>query len=126
VHPILKTKILLLMKENAYDKALTIQKFDQVMVFNGQDLQDINRKAYGGPAFQAIEKIEHDNPTLYQLVLELLHQYMYVIYPLKMMDDSLVKISQEIIEIAKYNLGIQTKLMLNERADDIVYKLKLY
>lgn len=126
LHPILKTKILLLMKARRYDKALTVQKFDQVMVFNGKELQDINIKAYGGPAFSEIESIENDNPTLYQLVLELLHQYLYVIYPFRNSEAELIEISTQIIEIAKFNLGMQSELIPNGLADEIVYKLKLY
>ncbi|RBW71565.1 tetratricopeptide repeat protein [Bacillus taeanensis] len=81
--PFLKSMILQSLREKNIDEAILIHKCNKKMTVYPNKLQDVFKDEYVLPVKQLLnEHIEHQNPTLYGLNLQIWLHYLYAIYPL--------------------------------------------
>jgi hypothetical protein len=81
--PFLKSMILQSLKEKNIDEEIIIHKCNKKMAVYPNELQDVFKDEYVLPIKKLLNKhIEHENPTLYGLSLQIWLHYLYAIYPL--------------------------------------------
>ncbi|WP_112181523.1 MULTISPECIES: hypothetical protein [Paraliobacillus] len=81
VHPVIKTSILGLLQAESIDQDINIEKFSKVMVINPSTYPFIMDHPFRNDIRKSLEKLEQDNPTLFELADQLLYRYLYVRYP---------------------------------------------
>lgn len=81
VHPVIKTIILEEIKKQQTDSEVNIQKFGKHITIVPNHLKSFDQLDYVQALLNAAEEIEHQNPSLSQLMKTLIFHYSYVMYP---------------------------------------------
>ncbi|ASK63042.1 hypothetical protein CFK37_13255 [Virgibacillus phasianinus] len=109
VHPVTKTAIFLWLKDSGCDEDVHIHKLDMQAEINPSQITDIQANGTYKQILLLINKIESNNPTLYQLMEVLLYRYIYVRFPIMPASDDVEKIAKALTVIGETNLGVRTK-----------------
>ncbi|MBU8905078.1 DUF3196 family protein [Desertibacillus haloalkaliphilus] len=81
--PILKTMVLQMIKEEGIDDTVTVHKFDQTISIKADELEDVLHSELGLRVLNRLsEEVEHENPSLYEMMVELWWHYLIALYPL--------------------------------------------
>ncbi|MFD1065410.1 tetratricopeptide repeat protein [Oceanobacillus locisalsi] len=81
IHPVIKTAVLKWLRDAGVDRSVHIHKFETNMIMQPSKLTKIsNEKSYIMIMEELEEKVK-DNPTLYNLIGQLVYRYFYVSYP---------------------------------------------
>ena len=81
VHPVVKTKILEVLKERNLTEKLTVEKFGREIEICPAQLVDIKEQELFQTILDKLSEVEQNDPTLYALIEQLVYQYHYVRYP---------------------------------------------
>ena len=108
IHPIIKTALLVWMKDKNYSDVVEIHKFSANMSVKPSELPYLKESKYFKEILQVMQDVEQNNPTLFQLLEQLLYRYIYVIYPFMPPDEDLIEIGQAIKNIGSQYLHLHT------------------
>ena len=108
VHPVIKTSLLIWLKENNVSDEIEIHKFSLSMGIVPFDLEDMKDNDIYNKILFILRDMEQENPTLFQLLKQLLYRYVYVIYPFMPPFEEVDEIAEAIKKIGKQNLHIPT------------------
>lgn len=121
VHPVIKTKLLELYIYHQYKEAITIEKFGKEETIIPSGLVYSDETNLVKELMQSIEHIEQSNPSLFDIMEELIKQYMYVMYPFQKDFTDITSIREAFIIVGKKHLSsiIQMKQVDDETATHI-------
>lgn len=82
VHPVVKTMLLQVLKEQEIFRKIDIHKFDREMTVIPLELNDLSEQLFVRDVLNKLEDhLSNENPTLYEAVKELWLRFLYVLYP---------------------------------------------
>lgn len=82
-HPIAKTLVLQLLVNNQIDEEIEVEKFKETIVVNPSNLEDPSSSKSTNQILSLLEeKLQHNNPSLYETAKDLLLRHLFVLYPL--------------------------------------------
>ncbi|MCA1031956.1 tetratricopeptide repeat protein [Bacillus timonensis] len=88
-HPVLKTMILHLLIENEVNSEITVNKFDQTLTVIPSDLSPLTEGDFIQKVIKILEdKIGHENPSLFEVMKEILIRHLYVLFPFNPENDN--------------------------------------
>lgn len=109
VHPVVKTKIIMWLKEVSNNNEVKVEKFGKVMKFIPKKLLHFKQQEGYIIVKKSLQQVEQKDPSLYRLALQLLNHYYYVMYPMLISKKDADFISEAILAIIKTDLNIQDK-----------------
>lgn len=121
VHPVVKTAILLLLKEKQYHQEVEVEKFEHSICIHPENVVPIDDHPLYQETVLLASDLEQKNPTLYTMVKQLLYQYIYVKYPFTFSVDKANEVAAACIYLAATYLNIdcvhpseETKIYIEE------------
>ncbi|WP_339228307.1 tetratricopeptide repeat protein [Oceanobacillus sp. FSL K6-2867] len=108
VHPVIKTALLIWMKESNVSDEVEIHKFSLSMGIVPLKLEDIKSNNIYNQILVILRNMEQENPTLFQLLKQLLYRYVYVVYPFMPTNKEVGDIAEAIKKIGEQYLHIPT------------------
>ncbi|WP_243386138.1 tetratricopeptide repeat protein [Bacillus kexueae] len=82
VHPIVKTMLLQVLKEQEIFRKLVVKKFEQEMTVIPLELKDLSEDIFVQRVLNRLEdELSNENPTLFESLKDLWLRFLYVMYP---------------------------------------------
>lgn len=117
VHPVIKTNLLEQLNKHHYNESIKIEKFGEVMTVAPSQLLAWDQEMQIDVLLESVEEIEHENPTLYQVIKELMYDYCYVMYPFKINVVDPDALQQAFLTIGRSHLSLDTATDLEALED---------
>lgn len=106
VHPVTKTTIFNWLKDSEISEKVEIEKFGETVTVNPEEVTKISNHPILQKTLFYLVDIEQENPSLYELIEDLLTRYTYVKYPLFYEEDDANMVAKALIYIGKKNLHL--------------------
>lgn len=106
IHPVIKTAIIYLLRDNHVAKSVTIHKFDTDISVIPVETGEITDSAAFEEILSLVKDIEFENPTLYAVIKQILHHYLFVLYPITPHKEVVYLIAEALRLIGKEYLNI--------------------
>ncbi|WP_449537162.1 tetratricopeptide repeat protein [Ferdinandcohnia sp. Marseille-Q9671] len=88
-HPIVKTIIMQLLVENKVDMEIEAEKFGEVVTVNPSELEDPSVSPITSRILSILEeKLENENPSLFETAKELWLRHLFVLYPFTLEEEN--------------------------------------
>ncbi|WP_067727256.1 tetratricopeptide repeat protein [Oceanobacillus damuensis] len=123
VHPVIKTAILAWMKDASITDEVEIHKFSLSTHVKPIEIPPIKTNEVYKQIMLLLSEVEQNNPTLFQLLDQLLYRYIYVIYPFMPPSEDVESIMQAIKNIGNQYLHIQIEES-DETSDEVQHYMK--
>src|SRR5699024_12001092 len=81
MNPMIKTDILLEFINHSFSEPIKINKFNQVMQIVPNDISYVWEQAYLEKLISSMEFVEQKDPTLFNIIENLVYHYFYVLFP---------------------------------------------
>lgn len=81
VHPVIKTFILEELQDNNISATVEVEKFGKIIEVIPNQIENYNQQKFVIDLFDMVEEMEQQNPSIAQIMKELIYQYSYVMYP---------------------------------------------
>lgn len=120
VHPVTKTTIFNWLKESEVSEKIEIEKFGETVKVKPEEVMKISKHPTLQKTLYYLVEIEQENPSLYELIEDLLVRYTYVKYPMFYEEDDANMVAEALIYIGKKNLHLPID------ADNISNKVHKY
>ncbi|WP_186576234.1 DUF3196 family protein [Aquibacillus kalidii] len=112
IHPVVKTVIIDCLRIQKVDHPLEIEKWSQYKQINPVLIPSLKDQAFVGRVYDLLEEMEQDNPSLFELIDQMLYRYLYVTYPIAPEDEQIPVIAKalslmgrQFLEVGKQGLG---------------------
>ncbi|RKQ37932.1 tetratricopeptide repeat protein [Oceanobacillus halophilus] len=109
VHPVTKTAIIQWLKASDILKEVAVDKFGVRQFVVPSKLEQIEQSNLVQETLYQLRDIEQENPSLFQLLRKLLHDYAYVVYPIQPQKEDYIHIAKALKIIGEEYLSIHTK-----------------
>lgn len=119
VHPVVKTKILKVLKDKYMKDPVIIEKFGQEKEIHPSELVSIKEQTLYQKTLEALSDIEQNDPTLYFLIEQLLYQYHYIHYPFLIDETEDDRLTKAFIDVGKKHLSL-----IDDVEDDLKEEVK--
>jgi len=106
VHPVIKTELCLWLREARIKEKVNVHKFNKKISFTPADIEDIMELGAFEEIANIIEAIEHQNPTMHEMLHQILYHYAYVLYPLTPPLEDVDDVGQALVKIGEKYLNI--------------------
>ncbi len=116
IHPVVKTTIFSWLRETQYSKEVKITKFEETKILIPSDTDSLTTHSAVIKTIFYLTNIEEENPTLYQMIEEMLIKYIYVNYPILYEE----KEAQYVAEALEYLCKRSLYGELNKNLSDII------
>ena len=117
--PSIKTRILLMLMEHQYSQPVKVEKFGNSKTVHPNQLLPVHQETSYSELLLSIQSIEQNNPTLFNVITELIHQYCYVMYPFNVDEKNIASLESAFLIIGKQHLSLET----TENEDDAMIKV---
>jgi len=114
IHPMIKTNILLEFIKHSHSEPITINKFNQVMKIVPNDISYVWEQAYPEKLISSMEFVEQKDPTLFNIIENLVYHYFYVIFPFEPGQDQFDALQRAFYIVGRNHLALQE---VNEPVD---------
>lgn len=116
VHPITKTTIFNWLKECNFNELVKVKKFGETITIKPEEAIKLGKHPILKKTLFYLVDIEQENPSLYELIEDLLVRYTYVKYPIFYSEEDAYTVAKALIHIGKTNLQlpIQSDNVSNE------------
>ncbi|HLR62627.1 MAG TPA: tetratricopeptide repeat protein [Lentibacillus sp.] len=121
VHPVAKTGVFIWLQEKDFSERVWIHKLGSKYQAAPEDTPKLDSHPIVKQILSSISDEEQKNPTLYRLMEQVLHHYLYVRYPLMPAEDEAPSIAEALMKIGEDYLDIHKGT--TENGDD---SLNLY
>ena len=130
IHPVVKTSVFSWLRETLYPKEVEVTKFNKTKSLIPFDTESLTTHAAVVKTIFYLTNIEEENPTLYQMIEEMLIKYIYVNYPILYDEKEAQHVAEALEYLCKRNLyGEIDKDLSNivkNYMNDIEYCYKVY
>src|SRR5690625_4794238 len=87
--PSIKTRILIMLMEHQYSQPVKVEKFGNSKTVQAHQLLPVDQEMGYSELLLSFQSIEQNNPTLFNVITELIHQYCYFMYPFNLGDKNI-------------------------------------
>lgn len=130
IHPVVKTTIFNWLKEIRYDQEVEVVKFNQSIILTPEKTESLTNNLAVTKTMLHLRTIEEDNPTLYQMIEELLIKYIYVNYPNLYPENDARNVAKALALVSEQSLYGELNKEINNEViafmNDIQYCYKVY
>ncbi|MDC3412497.1 tetratricopeptide repeat protein [Aquibacillus sp. 3ASR75-11] len=124
VHPVVKTAILQWFVEKEVSENIKIEKLNRQKIVKPIQLTDLSNHNTVKQLFFLLSNVEQKNPTLFDLMQQLLNRYLYVLYPFTPEDEHLPIVAQALNQLGSMYLHMETTPIVRSQLDS--QKVKVY
>lgn len=118
IHSVVKTAVFSWLRDKQYAAEVEVVKFNKSKIMTPRHTESLTTDAAVVKTIFHLTNVEEENPTLYQMIEEMLIKYIYVNYPI-LYDESDAKYVAEALEaLCKRNLYGE----LNNNLNDVIKK----
>src|SRR5699024_1201084 len=114
IHPMIKTNILLEIIKHSHSEPITINKYNQVMKQVPNNISYVWKQAYPEKLISSMEFVEQKDPTLFNIIENLVYHYFYVIFPFEPGQDQFDALQRAFYIVGRNHLALQE---VNEPVD---------
>lgn len=125
VHPVIKTGIFVWLKELDYKNKVNVQKFGQSLQVIPKETPNIESSTLYINTMKYLNELEHQNPTLYQLLNQLFTRYLYVQYPLLAKNEDAEIIAKSLKVIGHQMMGNHPADSMQEKGPVTDYMVEI-
>lgn len=130
IHPVVKTTIFNWLFEVEYQKDIEIIKFNKSLILNPSESEGITAHLFVIKTMFYLTKIEAENPTLFQMIEEMLIKYIYVNFPILPNESEAENIAIALEALCKQSLYGEIDIDINKKIEkymnEIAYCYKVY
>lgn len=130
IHPVVKTSIFNWLKIIGVNEEVEVIKFNKSKMLIPSETESLTRNSAVTQTMFHLRKVEEENPTLYQMIEELLIKYVYVNFPIlydKSEGEHVAKALELVSEQSLYGeLDIEISKEVIAYMNDIQYCYKVY
>lgn len=126
VSPVVKTALLLWVKEQTIEKKLRIYKFGKVIELYTSNLPSLDEDIAKREVLFRLRHLENDNPTLYQMIETVFRQYLYVRYPFSINKEDSYFIAKALHIIAKSNLQALDEMPQDDKVKRYIEEIQVF
>ncbi|HLR60360.1 MAG TPA: hypothetical protein VK094_07810 [Pseudogracilibacillus sp.] len=130
IHPVVKTSIFNWLRELDVKSEVEVVKFNQTKTFTPSETASLTKNLAVTKTMLHLRKIEEDNPTLYQMIEELLIKFIYVNYPILYDETDAKKVAIALESVSEQSLYGEHNHELSKEViafmNDIQYCYKVY
>lgn len=110
-HPFLKTMLLTLLKEQEYDKELTVNKFNISLKIIPTELPEINLQPKMKEIVELLrDRLENSNPVLFENIIGLVERIFFISYPFDLQQENTNAWAAAFHLLAQDYLGIEPEI----------------
>jgi tetratricopeptide (TPR) repeat protein len=128
LNPVMKTAILQWFMEQKVNRNIEVKKWTLTKVVNPADLRDIMDSSFAKQVLVYLQDIEHEDPTLFEIIRQILYRFLYVYFPFTPEDEELTYIKEAVLVLGLEYLSIDryhNLLIENEdRREEWVKKIR--
>ncbi|MFD1414031.1 tetratricopeptide repeat protein [Oceanobacillus jeddahense] len=126
VHPVIKTALLKWLKEAGVERSIYIHKFETSIIIQPSELNQISKENSYKTVMEELEKRAEANPTLLNLIKQLVYRYFYVTYPFTPKKSDLFSFAEAVYILGNEYLQIDTQLEdLDRNAESWIESIKI-
>lgn len=126
VHPVIKTALLEWFKETGVERSVYIHKFEAMMVTQPTELIQISEEKSYIDITEELEKRAEANPSLLNLIEQLVYRYFYVTYPFTPKESDMFSFAEAVYILGNDYLQLDLQLdELNETAQSWIESIKI-
>ncbi|QSS99141.1 tetratricopeptide repeat protein [Pontibacillus sp. ALD_SL1] len=107
IEPVIKTALVQWMQEQRVDRKVTVKKLGAEIMVNPVELSDILSHTSARQLLYLLERVEQDNPTLFEFIQQLVFRYMYVRFPIMPEDHELPALAKAFYELGSSSLQLE-------------------
>lgn len=130
IHPVVKTSIFNWLRELDVKSEVEVVKFNKTKTFTPSETASLTKNIAVTKTMLHLRKIEEDNPTLYQMIEELLIKFIYVNYPILYNETDAKKVAIALESVSEQSLYGEYNHELSKEViafmNDIQYCYKVY
>lgn len=130
IHPVVKTSIFNWLRELDVKSEVEVVKFNKTKTFTPSETASLTKNLAVTKTMLHLRKIEEDNPTLYQMIEELLIKFIYVNYPILYDETDAKKVAIALESVSEQSLYGEHNHELSKEViafmNDIQYCYKVY
>lgn len=127
VHPVVKTNILRILQRHQVVQAVEVEKFGERLTIRPKDLPKMDEHPIYQQILRQMSDIEQENPTLFQLVKELLDQFSDVCYPFFYQKEEVIYVARALIHLGQVNLSLHSTIDDDcIKTNDYIKKIEAY
>lgn len=130
IHPVVKTSIFNWLRELDLKSEVEVVKFNQTKTFIPSETASLTKNIAVTKTMLHLRKIEEDNPTLYQMIEELLIKFIYVNYPILYDETDAKVVAMALESVSEQSLYGEHNHELSKEViafmNDIQYCYKVY
>lgn len=131
IHPVTKTTIFNWLKETNFSEIVEVEKFGETVNVIPNEVEKLGKHPIIKKTMFYLVDIEQDNPSLYEMIEDLLIRYTYVKYPIFYCEDDASSVAEALIYIGKKNLYLpvyseKISKKVNDYIKDINHCNELY
>lgn len=115
INPLIKTGILQWFQEQKISTPVLVGKFNHETEISPDSLQDILEHPISNLIMKELEKVEQNNPSLFNFIQQMLYRYLYVYYPFMPKENEIRELSQAFLELGLQYLQIDEPDLIEER-----------
>ncbi|SHG38030.1 tetratricopeptide repeat protein [Ornithinibacillus halophilus] len=119
VHPVIKTTIFQWLQQKNWDKAVEMTKFGLHIHINPSSTVELENHHFMQQFGNLLNETEQKNPTLFNMIKDILYRYTFVRYPFLPSNDEVESIARAITYIAERNLNLHNESEFEELNDII-------
>lgn len=123
VHPVTKTAILNWLREKEISQTVEIHKLKTHINVKPTELPDMEAEPTIKEIAWLIREIEQENPTLFNMIQQLLYRYTYVLYPLVPPNTNVESVVEALRSTGEQHLNIQLN-RVDDRSDKVKYYIE--
>jgi len=126
IHPVIKTAILIWMREQAVSKEVEIHKFDATIRLIPKELPELKETEIYKEVLLLIQDTEQKNPSLFALLKQLLYRYIYVTYPFLPTNENVTDLAEALKDIGNNYLDIHIERLpqLSNKAERFIQEIR--
>ena len=106
VHPYIKTNILTALVDNHYALPIKVEKFGHFKTVQPNQLSGVREEMGYDILLSSMEAIEQNNPTLYNIIQELIDQYCTIMYPFTVDEKNVASLKKAFLITGKESLAL--------------------
>lgn len=128
VHPVVKTSILQWLQDLNAAQKVTVHKFGLEEIVKPQDLPDIDSHRVMKQTMLLVNELEQSNPTLHELIKQLLYRYIYVRYPFFPPTEDVLPLAQALYDLAVdfMNQSEEERKETSPKTDQYIEEIDLF
>ncbi|WP_152654776.1 tetratricopeptide repeat protein [Oceanobacillus sp. CFH 90083] len=109
VHPVIKTALLEWFKESGVERSVHIHKFETKMMMQPSELSRISKEKTYIAIMKELEKRAEANPTLLNMIGQLVYRYFYVTYPFTPKESDILIFAEAVYLLGNDYLQMDTR-----------------